>query len=428
MRVGYVVKEFPKVSETFICREILELERRGFDITVLTLRNTSRPARHGWLASIRAQVIDCRPRCSFSQTWKVLKAQAERRPRHSDGIRAAVAQAFECPSRSGRSYLGEASAVAEAAERFGIHHLHAHFANHPSFVAMLGHLISGIPFSFTAHAKDIYAVAPTAELWRRQLARAAFAVTVSDSNRKHIVDIAGLELGEKVRRLYNGVDLQAIRPTPSRSLHAPRVLFIGRLVEKKGADLFLEAAGLLCARGVEATWTILGGGPLEGDLRRQAAELGLDGRLRFGGAVTHEAVIEELGRTDVFVLPCRVAADGDRDALPTVLLEAMAAGVPAVSTPVNGVPEIIENHCTGFLVREGDAGGIATATETLVREPLLRRRMSLAARRRAERLFDASINVGDLADWFRTARRARQDSDAWATPAPAGAPARRLAW
>ncbi len=426
MRVGYVVKEFPKVSETFICREILELERQGFEVTVMPVRATSRPARHGWIDALRAEVIDCRPRVSFSRTWKALKSRADAEPYNRDGIRAAVAQAFDCPNRSGRSYLGEAAMVAEAAADRSIGHLHAHFANHPTFVAMLAHMISGASFSFTAHAKDIYAAAPTRELWREQLSRAAFAVTVSDANRDHIVKLVGSDLSNKVRRLYNGVDLKEIRPRDPRSDGPVRVLFAGRLIEKKGADLFIEAAAILRNRGIDAIWTVLGGGPLENELRHQATRLGVEDRVRFVGTVPHESVIEELGRSTAFVLPCRVAADGDRDALPTVLLEATAAGVPAVSTPVNGVTEIIDNHRTGLVVHQNDAAGIATATETLIREPLLRRRMSLAARRRAEKLFDATRNVGELADWFGGTRRAGGGRRIWR---PSGASAtRRLAW
>jgi len=400
MRIGYVVKEFPKISETFIAREILELERQGLEVTVLSLRPSQRAVPHGWLGSLRAAVVGCESRQSFSRTWKELKTHASRNPERREDIRTAVLEAFDCPMRSGRSYLVEATAVAEAVEERGLQHLHAHFANHPTFVAMLAHLITGIPYSFTAHAKDIYAAGPVPALWRSQIERAEFAVTVSEANRQYITSIVGTELGRKVRSLYNGIDLQQIRPVRARPNAIPRLLFVGRLIEKKGADLLIDALALLRDRGIDAMCTLVGDGEEAAALQDQIARHSLNGSVHLASTLSHERVIEELQRADVFALPCRIAADGDRDALPTVLLEAMAAGVPAVSTPVNGVPEIIEHGETGLLVPENDAAELAVAIGTLLDEPLLRRKMALAARRRAARLFSARRNVDTLRQWI----------------------------
>ena len=407
LRVGYVLKRFPRASETFIAREILELERRGAGVVVLALRPTDTDVRHEWLSSIKAPVMVC-DRTSVSQAWRELRKRVRKRPELQPGVHGALVDAFEHPVRSGRRYLAEASWVADRVEELGIQHLHAHFANHPAFVAMLAHEIVGVPFSFTAHAKDIFSAGPTPELWRRQMSEAAFAVTVCEANRDHLASALGPELLNRLRLLYNGVDLEGFAPAPAEGSAAGgplEVLFVGRLVEKKGADVLLQALATLRERGVPVRLTLVGDGPEAERCRRLAADLELGEHCRFVPLLPHEEVRRRMLRADVFALPCRVAADGDRDALPTVLLEALACGLPCVSTPVNGVAEIVAEGETGLLVPENDADGLARALERLAREPELRRRMGRRGRRRAKRLFDARRNVGRLHDWMMDAVR-----------------------
>ncbi|MCH7823684.1 MAG: glycosyltransferase [Acidobacteria bacterium] len=399
IRIGYVVKRFPRLSETFIANEILELERLGAEVTVLALRSPDEVVEHGWLKSIRAEVVTW-DRPSLSLAWEQLKDRSKRTPARREEIREAVVRAFDHPLRSGRRYLAEAVKIAQVTRDRGLQHLHAHFANHPAFVAMLTHLITGIPYSFTAHAKDIYATGPTPALWRQQVQDAAFAVTVSEANRAYLADILGPGLIDKLHCLYNGVDLKRIQRGSFRLDGRLRMLFVGRLIEKKGADILIDAVAQLHHRGLDCSCTLIGSGELEDALRDRARRLALGGIVHFESKLPHEEIIRRMQAADLFVLPCRVAANGDRDALPTVLLEAMATGLPCVSTPINGVPEIIEHGRTGVIVPENDPQALAAAIGSLFKDPLLRRQMGAAARSRAEERFDLRRNVAVLKSWL----------------------------
>ncbi|MCP5109688.1 MAG: hypothetical protein GY953_02510, partial [bacterium] len=183
--IGYVVKRFPRASETFIAHEILELERPGAEVRILTLWDNDVAAEHGWLRELEAPVIHCGA-TPLSDAWKWLHRRSLARPERAPSCQQALAEAFEYPNRRGRHRLREAVAVAEAALEAGVEHLHAHFANDPAFVAYLAHLASGLPFSFTAHAKDIYAKAPSQDSLRRVVDAASFAVTVTKHNQREL--------------------------------------------------------------------------------------------------------------------------------------------------------------------------------------------------------------------------------------------------
>lgn len=402
-KVGYVVKRFPRASETFIAQEILALERLGVDVTVLSLRPNDSEVGHAWLEELRAHVHVYEER-GFSPAWRDLQKQARRGSMTRERVHQALIEAFDHPERSGRRYLVEALWVAEHVQTLGLDHLHAHFANHPSFVAMLSGLLADVPFSFTAHAKDIYTAGPSEELWRRQVERAAFAVTVSDANLFHLRSVLGRRLMTKLHRLYNGVDLGWMRPAPrERSDATVEVLFVSRLVEKKGADILLAGLEKLVAVGAPVRLTVVGDGDQTPTLREQAVALGLTDRVLFAGALPHHEVVERMASADLFALPCRIAADGDRDALPTVLLEAMAVGLPCVSTPVNGVAEIVEDGKTGLLVPMEDPDSLAQAIRSLAADPARRRTMGAAGRARVEERFDIRSNVAELYGWMRQA-------------------------
>ena len=401
--IGYVLKRFPRASETFIAQEILELERRGARVVVFALGENDVPAEHAWLDEIAAPVHAC-DGIALSEAWKWLHARAGGSA--SDRLRceALLRSAFGHPSRRGRHRLCEAVALAAAATGLGVDHLHAHFANEPTFVALLASRLLGVPFSFTAHAKDIYAKSPGAEVLAEQAAAAAFVVTVCEANRRHLAELLG-PLAAKVRTLFNGVDLELLCPPkgPRRRAGGARLLCVARLVEKKGVDLLLRAIAQLRERGLEATCTVIGEGPEREALERLRGELGLDQAVALPGCLPHEAVVAAMRGADLLVQPCRVAADGDRDALPTVLLEAMACGLPCVSTPVGGVAEIIEHRRTGLVVPPENPWALARAIEELLGRPERRRAFAAAGRRRAEELFDRRRNVARLHGWLEEA-------------------------
>jgi len=396
--IGYVVKRFPRASETFIAQEILELERQGAEVRILTLWDNDVAAEHGWLREIAAPITHCGA-TPLTDSWKWLHRRAIADPESAPGCEQALTEAFEYPDRRGRHRLREAVAVAKTALETGVEHLHAHFANDPAFVAFLAHLASGLPFSFTAHAKDIYAKALPAATLRRVVEHSAFAVTVSDDNRRHLTGLLGTPAGAKILRLYNGVDLASITPG-RRSGGRFGIVCVARLIEKKGLDHLLRALVALKQRGLDFRATIIGDGPQRAMLEQLVAAEQLTDRVRFTGMLPHEEVIATLREHDVLTLPVRIAADGDRDALPTVLLEAMAAGLPCVSTPIGGIPEIIVHQQTGLIVPAERPLALAEALAELARRPALRARMGVAARARAEQLFARRKNVAELHRWF----------------------------
>lgn len=400
MKIGYVVKRFPRASETFIAQEILELERQGEEVHVFALGPNDNPAPHSWLSEISASVTHC-DHLPLSNAWKWLHRRSVDTPDRKCELERVLQLAFRYPTRQGRLRLTEGVAVSQAAEAAGVDHLHAHFANEPTFVTLLAHTITGIPFSYTAHAKDIYAKGPAPEILEQQVDRASFVVTVTEDNVRALRDRLGDELGGKVLRLYNGVDLGSIQPNGyGAGGDRPRIVCVARLVEKKGVDNLLESVATLRARGVEADCRILGDGPERDRLEALAADLGISGSVAFLGTTAHEDVIEEMRHADVVALPARVASNGDKDALPTVLLEAMACGVPVVSTTVGGIPEIVQHGATGLLVTPDSSWALSSALGELLSDLPRRKTMGIAGRARAEKLFDLGRNVGRLRQWF----------------------------
>ena len=401
MKIGYVVKRFPRASETFIAQEILELERQGDEVHVFALHSNDAPAPHSWLEDLRAPVTDC-DHLPLSDAWKWLHRRSTDDPGQKKDLETVLQLAFRYPTRQGRLRLTEGVAVSQAAEAAGVDHLHAHFANEPTFVTLLAHTITGIPFSYTAHAKDIYAKGPAPEILEHQVDRASFVVTVTEDNVRALKQRLGLTLGNKVLRLYNGVDLGSIQPngygTGSRE---PRIVCVARLVEKKGVDNLLESLASLNTRGIGASCSIVGDGPERARLESMASALGIDKSVEFFGTTPHEEVIEEMRHADLVVLPARVARNGDKDALPTVLLEAMACGVPVVSTTVGGIPEIVQHGRTGLLVTPDSSWALTSALADLLSDLERRREMGHAARHRAETLFDLSRNVAQLRSWLQ---------------------------
>lgn len=394
--IAYVVKMFPRFSETFILAEILELERRGRRVEIVSLKKPDDGRFHEELARLSARVryLPEHFRCEPLRFVAAHASALRRAPfRYARALGLAL---LHLPS-SWKAFA-RAPLVAEAAESAGCTRLHAHFASLPAAAAMLASVLSGLPFTFTAHAKDIYHRDRSRRLLRRLLERARVAITVSDANVAYLARLAGPGLAEgRIVRIYNGVDLDAFRP-PSRpaSDGPPLILAVGRLVEKKGFDVLVEACGMLRERGASFRCAIAGKGPLEEALRVRVRRLGLQQRVQLVGPLPRGRVAELLREAAVLAVPSIVGGDGNREGLPTVIPEAMASAVPVVATSVSGIPEAVEDGATGLLVRPADAAALADALETLLGDPQLRAEMGRAARARAERLFDIERNVREL--------------------------------
>lgn len=361
--IAVLVKRFPRLSETFILNEFLELRRQGVPVRLFALEDPGEEHVHAAAEAMRGEVVYLRPgRRRFLR-------RAARRPR---GAASAARYALRRRSRVAWRHLGDALALASHLRRERATHLHAHFAHSPTEVAYLAHLITGIPFSFTAHAKDLYTTDPE----RIAVAgrAATFVSTCTATNGEHLSRI----VGRGVEVDPHGVDLERFgaitrQPVPGR------ILAVGRLVPKKGFDVLLAALGILHARAVAFECRIVGDGPEVDALAEEARMLGIGDRVTFAGARPHESIVDEYAAAEVFALSPMVTASGDRDGLPNVLLEAMAAGIPVVSSAISGIPEAVMHDVSGMLVEPRRPAALAEALERLLADASLRKRLAAAA-------------------------------------------------
>ena len=376
--LGYIVSTWPRLSQTFILNEILALEARGRRLRIFSLKDPGGEPVHAEVAKVRAKV-----------TYVSLAS------RRKEVLRANARLAREVPLRYWRTLLQaarfrssgilrrfvQAGYLVDLLDQEPVGHLHAHFATGPALVAMFAHKLRGIPYTFTAHARDIY-VDTRPELLRAEMEQANAVVTVSEYNRRHLLDQFNLSPNGKLRCIYNGIDPgrfqfrwpRASDPGP------PVILSVSRLVEKKGLADLIESANILHQRGRCFQMEIIGEGSLREALQARVRQLGLQDRVNLLGPLPQELVRVAYARAAILALPCVIGADGDRDGIPTVLMEAMASGLPVVSTPVSGIPELIETERDGLLVPAKNPVMLAGALERLLHDPHLRDGLALAAR------------------------------------------------
>jgi glycosyltransferase involved in cell wall biosynthesis len=226
---------------------------------------------------------------------------------------------------------------------------------------------------------------------------ARFAVTVSDFNVRHLARHAN---GTRIVRIYNGLDLDRFVPNGTVRDRPPLVLAVGRLIEKKGFDDLLRACAVLAREGVDFRCVVVGKGRERGQLEALVNGLGIAERVALGGPLPREELLRLYPRASVFAAPCVVGSDGNRDGLPTVLVEAMALGVPVVATDVTGIPELVEDGVTGLLVRQRDPDGLAAGLRTLLVDAETAARLARRARWRVEERFDLRVNVAELRRLF----------------------------
>lgn len=427
-RVGFVLKGYPRISELFIASEIHRLEEAGLDLGLFVLKPAEEGSNHRLVGRIRAPV-ERLPAVSPISSTPAHRWLRRHLPDHRGALRrlavaapaelfaaagAAAAQAVRSRRRPTdwprKVYLKEFLQAAWIADRLradpAIRHLHAHFCHGAATVAWLAARMAGVGFSFTAHAKDLYrGDLNPAGLLRRKLRAARFAVACTEANRRELLRI---EPAARVVRVYHGLNAELedlLREAPARRVEPTgrfRVLGVGRRVAKKGFDLAVDAVAGLLARGIEAELLLAGPeGEVDGELRRCVRDRGLRDRVRFLGPVSQSELLRLLGEADAFCLPCRVLADGDRDGIPNVLVEAMAAGVPVVSTRVSGIPELVRDGANGILVEPEDAGALADALARLATNEGLRRTLAEGGVRTVREHFDGRRLAESLAALFR---------------------------
>ncbi len=346
-RVGYVVKRYPRYSETFVVREILAHEQAGVEIEIFSLRPSNDGHFQELIARVRGRVNPLyfpadgllpetlsAATLTASHFWKSVGEAAVMVP----GVCRRLGEIVEDEAR----HVYQALSLACAVKRSGIVHLHAPFASEATTVARLAARLAGITYSFTARAKDIFHESVRPDDLRRKLKDASGVVTISDFHLEYLRDTYGPHAGHVIR-VYNGLDLEEFAYSEPRH-RPPIILAVGRLVEKKGFADLIGACRLLTGRGRRFLCRIVGAGALKADLQARIEGLGLSDRIELVGPRPQCEVIREMRDAAVLAMPCIVGADGDRDGLPNVIQEALALGTPVISTDVTGIPEVVRDR------------------------------------------------------------------------------------
>lgn len=407
-RVAVILKGYPRLSETFIAQEIAALERRGLDILIVSLRFPTDKSIHPVHREIRAPLLYL-PEYLWREPLRVLRAWW--RARRFDSYRQVRAlwlkDLIRDPTPHRFRRFGQAMVLASELPR-DVGRLHVHFLHSPASVTRYAARLCGLPWSGSAHAKDIWTT-PEWDL-REKLADCTWLVTCTETNRAHL---AALAPAGRVELVYHGLDLARFPAPPGRRSERDGrdpadpviILSVGRTVEKKGFDVLLEG---LAQISPDAHWRFVhvGGGPLRPALQARATRLGIADRITWRGSLSQDELLPEYQRADLFALACRIAADGDRDGLPNVLVEAQSQGLPCVATAVSAIPELILDGDTGLLVPSESPEPLARAIESLIRDPARRRRLAEAGRQRVTSEFEVEGNIERLAAKFGLARTA----------------------
>ena len=421
-RVAYVLKGYPRLSEVFITSEIYRVERLGVPLRLYVIKAADEDVHHDVVRRVRTRpeyllqptsLTRARLPRWLAQNWGLfLPAVVRTGRRHPVGLARAAGQALAQSVRARRRFwafprklyvleLLRAVDLADRLDRAGdVARLHAHFAHGTTTVTWLASTITGLPFSFTGHAKDIYTEELNpAGLLRRKMDAASFVVTCTEANRRHL---SSLGSRTPVHVLYHGLnaDFEPLAANASRRDRSGRVrlLAVGRLVRKKGLDTLVDACALLRDRGLDFEAVIAGeSGASEQEVRDRVAAGGLEGRVTLLGPLTQDALFEEYQRASVFALPCRVLEDGDRDGIPNVLMEAMACSVPVVTTGVSGITELVHDGENGLIVDPDRPGDLADALHRLVKDPGLAHQLAEQGRRTVAERFDAATTAGRMA-------------------------------
>ena len=409
IKVGYVLKRYPRYSETFVVNEILAHEAVGLDIDIFALRPPCDSHFQNIISQVRASVTYIRKpvqgRVSHSLNsnaptpasyfWAELQEIALVIPDFWSKL------SFAAGERASTVY--QAAWLAREVRLRQITHLHAHFGSVATSVTRLAAHFADVPYTFTAHAKDIFHNSVNPKDMTRKIRDSAAVVTVSNYNVQYLQRVYG-SVTSNVERIYNGLDLTQFAYASPQN-RPPQIISVGRLVEKKGLSILVEACALLKQQGCDFHCQIVGTGELAGELKVHIEALGLVEQVCLVGARPQNEVFELLQQAAVFAAPYIIGKDGNRDGLPTVLLEAMALGTPCVGTDVTGIPELIRHEQTGLIVPQENASALASALQKLLENPSLRVKFATKARKLMESEFDIHTNAASLRQLFQSSSK-----------------------
>jgi colanic acid/amylovoran biosynthesis glycosyltransferase len=384
---AYLFERFPSFGQTFCYREVAELYRQGVTAPIFSIRNPRDEPAQDWGARIVERV-------HYLPEEKELLDNVQRASKKGRLAPEIIAALAEWGRRTDFLRLYQAVYVGLRLKEAGISHVHAHFAGMAARTAFWIAKFFPITFSFTAHANDIFAPRNFEIGLDKLVHEARVIVTETDYSEKFLRDRFP-KRADRIHRIYNGLNLAEFgRATFSSD--PPLIVAIGRLIAKKGFANVIRACALLGERGRSFRCEIFGEGPLENQLREQIEELGLQELVELRGAKPQHAIRASLTNATVFVMPSVPEADGGMDNLPTVIMEAMATGLPVVSTRIGGIPEMVGENETGFLVQPEDTAALAAAIEKVVSDRSLGQRLGQVGYERAQKLFSIEKNVREL--------------------------------
>ena len=417
-KIGYVLKVYPRFSETFIVTELISREAQGERAEIFALRPTTDERFHPALGRVQAPVTHSRKPAKLEEGWQRIAEATIEIPGFAERFAALLRFLTRLPA----SDVAQAVELATWATRRGITHLHAHFASLAGQSVAIAGRLAEIPYSVTTHAKDIFHESVDHDVLRFIIDGAHHVVTISAYNHRFLGELFP-DLKDRFRQVNNGLDLTRFPYSDPEPVHSPlRIVSVGRLVEKKGFDLLVTAADELRRQGIDVDVRIAGGGELTNQIQAQIDELGLtrvpsasrtpgathddsSGKVYRGTSSVHllgprsqEEIVELLGWADVFAAPCRVGSDGNADGLPTVLLEAMAVGLPVVAGDVTGISEAVRNDGprTGFLIPPDDVAALVDALKAAVAPSLDRAELARNARALVEAEYNSPVQVAKL--------------------------------
>lgn len=390
-KIGYVLKRYPRYSETFIVNEILAHEAAGLEIQIFSLMYPTDGHFQDVLGEVQSPVKYLPQDYMEASIWWYYLNKANE-------VLPDLFQMLEVFRNERFRHVYQAVELATIVRTTGIEHLHAHFATSATNVARMASYLSNIPYTFTAHAKDIYHKDIHFVDLQSKIHDASSVITVSNYNLERLTKMFGSDK-DKIKRVYNGLDLRKLQYRTPKN-RKPNIITLSRLVEKKGLDILVNACDILARRGVDFHCSIIGEGELESELLGQIKERNLQDKVELTGALPRTQVLQKFYNASILAAPAIVAKDGNRDGLPTSILEAMALGVPCVSTDVTGIPEVLKDNKTGILVPQNNSVELANAIEKLLNDSKLSISLSENARKLIESNFDIRKNSVRIREIF----------------------------
>ena len=388
-KLAYLFERFPSFTQTFCYREVMELRRQGCPPTVFSIRPPEEGPAENWDAGLVRQI-------NYLPEEKSLVREVQNAIRRGE-LPNAAAEAIENWGRQTDFLRLYQAAYIGARLSKGIH-VHAHFAGMAARTAYWIKQFFGVPFSFTAHANDIFVPRSFAIGLDRLIDTASSIVTESDYAANYLRARFPRDAG-KIQCVYNGLDLSSF-PRADFASPVPIIISVGRLIEKKGFSDLIAACRILAEAGCNFRCEIIGEGPLENDLRAQIEGSNLREKVTLAGAQAQVEIKHRLAAATVFVLACTTDSSGGTDNLPTVIMEAMATGLPVISTTLAGIPEMMQPGITGELVAPDAPQELARAIEKIITDPAHARDLGIKGFALAQKKFSIETSVKSLLSLF----------------------------